>query len=221
MVEVSKKNSCDKLPTIHSNNNRQKRSTNVVVSTEIPNSDDIRNISRNTNTKDIKKVFVLGNSMVKHVLRWDIAKRIDNKRKVYVRQFSGSKVDCMKDYMKPCIRENNRDHLIFHVRTNDVPSNKKAKFIAESILSLAKKVKASKLDVSISSIILRYDNWNNKVMEVNSYLKDLCESNDIPFISNTTTDPKKHLNNSRIHLNPKGSNKICDNFVRYLKGLTS
>ena len=57
-------------------------------------------------------------------------------------------------------------------------------------------------------------------MEVNSYLKDLCESNDIPFISNTTINPKKHLNNSRLHLNPKRSNKLRDNFVRYLKGLT-
>ena len=31
----------------------------------------------------------------------------------------------MKDYMKPCIRENDPDHLIFHVGTNDVPSIKK------------------------------------------------------------------------------------------------
>ena len=147
-------------------------------------------------------------------------KRIDNKRMVYVRQFSGSKVDCMKDYMKPCIRENNRDHLIFHVGTNDVPSNKKAKSIAESIVSLAKEVKASKLDVSISSIIPCNDNWSNKVMEVNSYLTDLCESNDIPFVSNTTINHKKHLNNSRFQLNPKRSNKLCDNFIRYLKGLT-
>ena len=123
--------------------------------------------------------------------------------------------------MKPCIKENDPDHLIFHVGTNDVPSNKKAKYIAESIVSLEKEAKASKLDVSISSIILRNDNWNNEVMEVNSYLKDLCESNNIPFISNTTINPKEHLNNSRLHLNPKGSNKFRDNFVRYLKGLTS
>ena len=146
--------------------------------------------------------------MVKHVQGWDITKIIDSKRKVYV-----------KDYMKPCIRKNNLDHLIFHVRANDVPSIKKAKSIAESIVSFAKEVKASKLDVSISSIISRIENWNNKVMEVNSYLEDLCESNDIPFISNTTINPGKHLDNSRLHLNPKGSNKLCDNFVRYLKGL--
>ena len=37
-----------------------KKSTSVVVSTESLNSDDIRNAGRNTNTKDIKKVFVLG-----------------------------------------------------------------------------------------------------------------------------------------------------------------
>ena len=149
--------------------------------------------------------------MAKHVQGWDITKRIDNKRKVYVRQFSGSKVDCVKDYMKPYIRENNLDHLIFHVETNDAPSEKKQK-----------EVKARKLDASISSIIPRNDNWDNwDNWEVNIYLKDLCESNNILFISNTTINPKKHLNNSRLHLNPKGSNKLRDNFVRYLKGLTS
>ena len=58
-----------------------------------------------------------------------------------MRQFSGSKIDCMKDYMKPCIRENNPDHLIFHVGTKDVPSNKKATCIAESIVSLTKEVR--------------------------------------------------------------------------------
>ena len=66
-VVVSKENTCDKSPTIHSDKNRQKKSTNVAVSFESSNSDNIRNASRNTNTKDIKKVFVLGDSIVKHV----------------------------------------------------------------------------------------------------------------------------------------------------------
>ena len=157
---------------------------------------------------------MLGDSIVKHVQEWDITKRIDNKRKVYVRQFPGSKVDCIKDYLKPCTRENNPDDLIFDVRTNKVPSNKKAKSMAESIVSLAKEVKASKLDVSISSIIPRNDNWNNKVMEVNSYWKDLCEGNDIPFISSTTINPQKYLN-SRVQLNSKG----LTNFVIILLGI--
>ena len=121
-----------------------------------------------------------------------------------MRQFPGSKVDCIKDDLKPCIRENNPDDLIFDVGTNNAPSNKKAKSMAESIESLAKEVKASKLDVSISSIIPHNDSWNNKVIEVNSYLKDLCESNDIPFISSTTINPQKYLNNSPVQLNSKG-----------------
>ena len=174
----------------------------IVIILEIPEETQIPKI--------LRRFSCLMNSLVKHVQGWDITKRIDNKRKVYV-----------KCYMKPCIRENNLDHLIFHVRTNDVPSIKKAKSIAESIVSFAKEVKASKLDKSISTIISRIDNWNNKVMEVNSYLEDLCERNDIPFISNTTINPEKHLNNNRLHLNSKGSNKLRDNFVRYLKGLTS
>ena len=135
----------------------------------------------------------------KYFQRWDITKRKDNRRKVYVRQFFGFKVDCMKDYMKFCFRNNDLDYLI--IQTMYVPS-----------ASLAKEMKASKLDGSIS---------NRKLMEVNSCLKDLCESNDIFFISNITTNPKKHLNKSWLHLNPKGSNKLFDNFVRYLKGFTS
>ena len=67
VIQITKENSWDKLTTINSGNNRQKGSPNVVVSTEISNSRDIRNTSRNTNTKDIKKVLVLGDSMINHV----------------------------------------------------------------------------------------------------------------------------------------------------------
>ena len=32
-----------------------------------------------------KKVFVLGDSMVKHIQGWDITKKLENKYKVYIR----------------------------------------------------------------------------------------------------------------------------------------
>ena len=67
VVEVIKENFCDKLPSIHFVNNRQKRSANVVVSTESPSSDDIRNASRNTNTEDIKTFFALGVTVIRFV----------------------------------------------------------------------------------------------------------------------------------------------------------
>ena len=43
----------------------------------------------------------------------------------------------MNDYVKPCIRENNPDHIIFHVGTNDIPTSKDPLAIAQSIVDLA------------------------------------------------------------------------------------
>ena len=90
--------------------------------------------------KNMQKVFILGDSIVKHIQGWEITKKLDDKQKVYVRQFSGSKVSCMKDYVKPPIRENNLDH-IFHVGTNDAPSEKTPQVIAQSIVGLVKTCK--------------------------------------------------------------------------------
>ena len=64
-------------------------------------------------------------------------------------------------------------------------------------------------------------NWNNKSLEVNSYLKGLCESNIIPFINNRFINVKKHLSDNRLHLNPKGSKKLRDSFDKFLKGFSS
>ena len=58
-------------------------------------------------------------------------KKLTNKQKVYVRQFSGSKVSCMKDCVNLSIRENNPDHTVFHVGTNDVPFEKTPQVIAQ------------------------------------------------------------------------------------------
>ena len=121
-----------------------------------------------------RKFFVLGDNMVKHIQGWDITKKLENKHKVYIRQFAGSKVICMNDYVKPCIRENNPDHIIFHVGTNDIPTSKDPLAIAQSIVDLAKNVMTQDGSVTISGIILRNDQWNNKFREVNDSLARMC-----------------------------------------------
>ena len=85
---------------------------------------------------------------------------------------SGSNVGCMKDHMKPSIRET-PDHTILHVRTNDLNSDSPSDLIAKSIVDLALNVKNNSQNVSISIIIVRNDNFNEKAMEVNAYLKQL------------------------------------------------
>ena len=76
--------------------------------------------------------------------------------------------------------------------------------------------------VTISGIIPRNDQWNNKVTEVNNSLACMCENDNISFIDHSRSiNPRKNLNNSKLHLNVKSSNKLRDNFVRYLKGFSS
>ena len=128
----------------------------------------------------------------------------------------------MNDYVKPCIRKNNPDHIILHVGTNDIPTSKDPLAIVQSIVDLAKNVMTQDGSVTISGIILRNDQWNNKVREVNDSLARMCENDNISFIDHCKSiDPRKNLNNSKLHLNVKSSNKLRDNFVRFLKGSSS
>ena len=75
---------------------------------------------------------------------------------------------------------------------------------------------------TISGIIPRHDQWNNKVTEVNASLACTCENDNILFTDHgRSIDPRKNFNNSKLHLKMKGSNELWDNFDRYLKGFSS
>ena len=77
------------------------------------------------------------------------------------------------------------------------------------------------LQVTVSGIVARNDQWNKKVYEVNKVLSNLCRDVNIPFISHSVIDAKRNLNNSKLHLNIRGSRKLQENFVKYLKGFSS
>ena len=48
--------------------------------------------------------------MVKHLNGYEILRKLPTKCKVYVRNFGGAKTRCMKDYLRPLLRENS-DHV--------------------------------------------------------------------------------------------------------------
>ena len=73
---------------------------------------------------------------MKHLRRYELSRNC----KVYVKSFSGAKVMCMEDYVKPTLREM-YTHIILHVETNDVPTKKAPEQIAENIANLAVKLK--------------------------------------------------------------------------------
>ena len=69
--------------------------------------------------------------------------------------------------------------------------------IAQSIVDFAKSVMIQDRSVTISGIIPRNDQWNNKVREVNNSLAGMCENDNISFIDHSRSiDPRKNLNNS-------------------------
>ena len=63
----------------------------------------------------------------------------------------------MKDYVKSCITDENPDHIIMHVRTNDLNSKNIPERVAKSIVYLAKGMVSEKRKVTLSGIILRND----------------------------------------------------------------
>ena len=94
----------------------------------------------------------MGDSIVKGLNGWDLSKK-NECYKFSVKSFSGAKVECMKDYIKPSLRES-PDHFIIHIGTNDVSDqNKDSKMIAESIVSLAEELRKDAHDVLVSNII--------------------------------------------------------------------
>ena len=106
------------------------------------------------NNNNKKKIFIFGDSMVKNFNGWSISEKLKRKHNVYVRFFSGSKVRCMKDYAKPCIRVNDPDHIIHHLGTNDLNSEKRAQLCSKSIVDLAKGLTSGKRKVTIFGIMV-------------------------------------------------------------------
>ena len=121
--------------------------------------------------KNEKSIFVIEDSMVKHLNGWEMSKKLNANCKVSVKTFSGAKTICMHDYIKPSVRSS-PDHFILYVGTNDLSSNKSPEEIARSIIDLATSMKNKKYDVSISNIIIRADNkkLEEKRCEVNSFM---------------------------------------------------
>ena len=154
--------------------------------------------------------------MVKHIKGWDLSANLDHHHNIYVRNFPGAKFRSMKDYTKPCIREENPDHIILHVGTNDLSSDNSTERVGKSIADLAKNLFHENRKVTISGIIPRNDEWNNSEL-VNNRLKEMCKSANIDFIDNSKNfNRKKHLNNSKLHLNDKGSYKLSNILVNYI-----
>ena len=97
-----------------------------------------------------KRVFVVGDSIRKHINGYEISGKLKN-CKVFVRPCRGARIRCLEDDVKLVLRENPNE-IIFHIGTNDLPFGKGNKDIAEAIINLMLSVKTQSRGVSISGI---------------------------------------------------------------------
>ena len=155
-------------------------------------------------------MFILGDSIVKNVNGYLLTKKLQNKKLIKVRLFSGAKVSCMFDHVKPTIREFNPNHIILHIRTNELKSSKIASQISRSVIDLALSLKSEKNTVTISLTVPRKDSLNNKAQEVNSRLINTCGKHDITFVDHTDTiDIERHLSEKQSSFKQIRDNRTC------------
>ena len=137
--------------------------------------------------------------------------------KIYRCPGSGAKISCMTDHVKPNLREINPDHIILHAGTNDLRTENTTSQIAKATIDLATLLKTDDNTVTVSGIVPRLDDLNNKANEVNRRLVLMCKERNISFLSHDESiDPSKHLNESKLHLNNSGIKIFTENFSRFL-----
>ena len=109
------------------------------------------------------------------------------------------RVKCTQDYVKPAFRENPH-HLIIHAGTTGISRNQRLEQIAKSIVELALSVKRNSCDVTLSDITVRNDGQQQKGVDTNQHLKELCKKN-IFLIQRDNLITTRYLNGSKSHLN--------------------
>ena len=132
---------------------------------------------------------------------------IDHKLSIYAISFSAGKGRSRKHYGKLYAKGDNPDHITMHVSTNNLNSDKNPQRAAESIIWF--------LRMRMLQFLESHPEMTNgkKAEKVNHHLKDICRIASIGYIDNSSFNPKKHLNNSKFHLNEKGSYKLSSVFL--------
>ena len=162
-------------------------------------------------------VFILGDSMVKKLNGFLLTRKLNHKCLVKVRPFSSAKVRCMHDRVIPSVRDVDPDHIILHSGTNDLSSERTASQIARSIIELALTLKSEYNKISISFIVPRNDNLNNKANEVKSRLIHIYAEQNIPYIDHTNSiQPENYLNESKLHFNRYGAIAFANSMSKFL-----
>ena len=169
-----------------------------------------------TPTKKTKKktVVIVGDSIVRNVPSRSLNQSLKEYFSV-VKSFPGATTQDMKDYIKPTISRK-PDMVILHTGTNDLKSNQNPSDIANEIVNLAKNIKNSGTEVSISALIPRGDRLSEKGRKVNKELQEKCTAENFAFILHKNINSKLDLFPDKLHPNKKGQSILKGNFRKFI-----
>ena len=167
-----------------------------------------------------RSAVILGDCIVKYIHGWKLKEKCGRNENVYVKCFNGANIKDMHSYAKPSV-ERKPNVVILHIGTNDLSpkrneEEKSAVHIAQEVIELAKGIRENDIEVIISGLVPRGDEYETKRKRVNLILADLCSENNYAFIEHANIVASKHLNKSLIHLNKAGDNLLEGNLVRAL-----
>ena len=116
---------------------------------------------------------------------WKLKNLSVNSHNVYGRSFLGAKLKCMKDFVKPCIRENNQEYVILHVWINEINWKLTPERIAKSEMDIGKNIQTNHRAVNISGIVPLSDNFNNKMTDASKKPSKMCKKEKQLFVDHS------------------------------------
>ena len=120
------------------------------------------------------------------------------------------------DYIKPIIKRKS-DILLIHSDTNDLTNNVNTiKKMRDLVNGVRNQDRNEEIQVGFSSIIFRKEKELEKeINETNTKLRKYCEGKVLFFVDNSNIN-ESYLNNSKFHLNRKGSKMLSSKVKKSL-----
>ena len=165
--------------------------------------------SHSTNTTE-NKVLIIGDSILKDIKPDKVQNKLHRKRNIISKCHRGATLNSIKSKVLDAIACENPEVVVLHVGTNDLRTNKTPEEISTTLVDFV--LETSKhATICVSGLSHRSDNHHKKALAVNKLLSEKCCERNICFINNDNIS-KTHLNNSKLHLNAKGTKLLVKNF---------
>ena len=193
---------------VNDSDTRSRKSNQHYTGDKSPNLNDTIT-PQNKGGTNRKKTIIVGDSIAKDIEGWRLNKRM--KSPVAVKSIPGATTKSMKHHIKGRLEDNSPDSVILHVGTSNLKNKESVEDIANDVMNMAIFIRNEKTNVFVSGLIVRNDRLNDKGKSVNSLLKRRCDEEKICFVDNTNINVGM-LNNSRLHLNERGTTRLVNTF---------